>query len=225
MEQEQTMENQNQQTTTFKSDKEIVKKSKAALKKEIKNVSTQLKSLCNDAAFADTLIDKLLSLKGQYDIEPTLVHVPIESVIKEYDFGHFKFIRTNKYIIFHIAGMNMVIPPMMQTLYGQINWLLDTKDKLPELSQEETEIYDLVFNATMVIMQNPVICFSNEKYYMEIAAEIAKRQNTLFESLLNEELKPEDSVADEEFNLNVEFAEQLKKEANEYAKEQGKTVD
>lgn len=215
MEQAQPMENQSQKKTTFKSDKEIVKESKDSLKKEIKKVSEQLKGLCNDAAFAESLIDKLLSLKGQYDIEPTLVHVPIASVIKEYDFGHFKLIRTNRYIVFHIAGMDMVVPPMLQTLYGQLNWLLDVKDNLSELNEQEIEIYDCVFNATMVILMNPVICFSNEKYYMDIAAEITKKQISLFESSLNEELKPEDSVADEEFNRTVEFAEQLREEAKQ----------
>lgn len=215
-------ETQSQETMTFKpklTDQELIKESKESLKKEIKNLSTQLKGLCKDVFFAEKLIDKLLSLKGQYDIEPTIVHVPVESVIREHNFGHFKLIRTKKGIIFHIAGMDMLISPMCQTLYGQLNWLLETKDNLTELNEEETEIYDLVFNATMAILMNPVVCFSNEKYYMDIATEITKRQNVLFESLLNQELKDEDPIADEEFNRTVEFSEQLKKEAEEYKKE------
>lgn len=170
-------------------------------------------------------MDKILSAKGQLSIEPTLVFVPIADVIKEYDYGHFKLIRTKKNIVFHMAGMDMVIPPMMQTLYGQLNWLLDQKDNLMLLNDEQKEIYDALFGATMAILQASGIAFSNEEYYIDIATYITSKQNELFEKLLNEDLQPEDPVADEEFNRTVEFAEQLKEEAKEYAKEQGQEVD
>lgn len=206
---------------TFKpklSDKELVKETKDKLKKEIKETSILLKGICNDAKFADELIDKLLSLKGQYDVEPTLVHVPITSIIKTYDYGHFKLYRTDKGIVFHMAGMYQLIPPMMQTLYGQLDFLLDQKDKYVSLSDEEKDIYDTVFGATMAILMNPNIAFSDEEYYIDIATYITSKQNELFEKLLNEDLHPEDPVADEEFNRTVEFAEQLKEDAKEYAK-------
>lgn len=214
-----------QETTIFKSDQELVKESKVKLNKEIKEVCVKLKGICNDAKFADELIDRLLSLKGQYDLEPTLVHVPITSVIKTYDYGHFKLYRTDKGIVFHMAGVYQFIPPISQTLYGQLNWLLDQKDNLILLNEEQKEIYDALFGATMAILMAPGIAFSNEEYYIDIATYITQKQNELFEKLLNEDLHPEDPVADEEFNRTVEFAEQLKEEAKEYAKEQGKEVD
>lgn len=214
-------ETQSQETMNFKpklTDKELIKESKDKLKKEIKEVSIKLKSICNDAKFADELIDKLLSLKGQYDIEPTLVHVPIESVIETYDYGHFRLYRTEKGIVFHMAGMYQLIPPMMQTLYGQLEWLLDQKDNLLLLNEQQREMYDAIFGATMVILMNPGICFSNEEYYIDIATYITSKQNALFEKLLNKDLQPEDAVADTEFNEKVEFVEQLKEDAKEYAK-------
>lgn len=200
------------------SDKEIVKEEKDKLKKEIKETSILLKGICNDAKFADELIDKLLSLKGQYDVEPTLVHVPITSIIKTYDYGHFRLYRTDKGIVFHMAGMYQFIPPMMQTLYGQLDFLLDQKDKYVSLSDEEKDIYDTVFGATMAILMNPTICFSNEDYWIDIATYITSKQNELFEKLLNEDLQPEDALADAEFNDRVEFVEKLKEDAKEYAK-------
>lgn len=214
-------ETQSQETMNFKpklTDQELVKQAKDKLKKEIKETSIKLKSICNDAKFADELIDKLLSLKGQYDIEPTLVHVPITSIINTYDYGHFRLYRTEKGIVFHMAGMYQLIPPMMQTLYGQIEWLLDQKDNLLLLNEQQREMYDAIFGATMVILMNPGICFSNEEYYIDIATYITSKQNALFEKLLNKDLQPEDAVADAEFNKTVEFAEQLKEEAEEYAK-------
>lgn len=214
-------ETQSQETTNFKpklTDQELVKEAKDKLKKEIKETSIKLKGICSDTKFADELIDRLLSLKGQYDVEPTLVHVPISSIIKTYDYGHFKLYRTEKGIVFHIAGMYQLIPPMMQTLYGQLEWLLDQKDNLLLLNEEQREMYDAIFGATMVILMNPSICFSDDEYYIDIATYITSKQNELFEKLLNEDLQPEDVVADTEFNKTVEFAEQLKEEAEEYAK-------
>lgn len=207
------------------SDKELVKETKDKLKKEIKETSILLKGICNDAKFADELIDKLLSLKGQYDVEPTLVHVPINSIIKTYDYGHFKLYRTDKGIVFYMAGMYQLIPPMMQTLYGQLDFMLDQKDKYVSLSDEEKDIYDTVFGATMAVLMNPTICFSNEDYWIDLATYITSKQNELFEKLLNQDLQPEDAAADAEFNEKVEFVEKLKEDAKEYAKEQGKEVD
>lgn len=207
-----------QEKTNFNNDKELVEKSKDKLKKEIKEVSIKLKSICNDAKFADELIDKLMSLKGQYDIEPTLVHVPVASVIETYDYGHFKLYRTEKGIVFHMAGMYQLIPPMMQTLYGQLEWLLEQKNNLLLLNEQNKEIYDAIFGATMVILMTPCMCFSDEEYYIDIATYITSKQNELFEKLLNKDLQPEEIVADTEFNKTIEFAEQLREEAEEYAK-------
>lgn len=213
-----------EKTLNFKpklSDRELIKGKKDELKKEIKETSILLKGLCNDAKFADELIDKLLSLKGQYDVEPTLVHVPIESIIKTYDYGHFKLYRTDKGIVFHMAGMYQLIPPMMQTLYGQLEFLLDQKDKYVSLSKKERKIYNTVFGATMAILMNPTICFSDDDYWIDIATYITSMQNELFDKFFNEDLHEEDAVADAEFNDRVEFVEKLKEDAKEYAKEQG----
>lgn len=221
-------ETQSQETTNFKpqmSDQELVKEAKDKLKKEIKEISIKLKGICNDTKFADELIDRLLSLKGQYDVEPTLVHVPISSIIKTYDYGHFRLYRTREGIVFHMAGMYQLIPPMMQTLYGQLDWILNRKDNQILLSDEDKELYDSVFDATMTILMAPSISFIKDEYYIDLATYITQKQNELFDKLLSQDLQPEDATADAEFNKTIEFAEQLREEANEYAKEQGKTVD
>lgn len=214
-------EMQSQETTNFKpklTDQELVKEAKDKLKKEIKEISIKLKGICNDAKFADELIGRLLSLKGQYDVEPTLVHVPITSIIKTYDYGHFRLYRTEKGIVFHMSGIYQLIPPMAQTLYGQLNWLLDQKDNLPLLNDEQKEIYDALFGATTAILMAPGVAFSNDEYYIGLATYITQKQNELFEKLLNQDLQPEDAAADAEFNEKVEFVEKLKEDAKEYAK-------
>lgn len=211
-----------EQALNFKpklSDKELVQQKQKELKEKIKETSIKLKGICNDAKFADALIDELLSLKGQYDVEPTLVHVSVTSVIKTYDFDHFRLYRTDKGIVFHMAGMYQLIPPMMQTLYGQLNFILDQKDKYVALSDEEKAIYDTVFGATMAILMNPTLCFSNEDYWIDLATYITSKQNELFESLLNKPLQPEDPIADAEFNEKVDFIEGLKEELKEKANE------
>lgn len=211
-----------EQALNFKpklSDKELVQQKQKELKEKIKETSIKLKGICNDAKFADALIDELLSLKGQYDVEPTLVHVPVTSVIKTYDFNHFRLYRTDKGIVFHMGGMYQLIPPMMQTLYGQLNFILDQKDKYVALSDEEKAIYELVFGGVMTILQTPTICFSNESYWFDIATYITSKQNELFKSMLDEPLQPEDPIADAEFNEKVAFIEELKQELKEKADE------
>lgn len=178
----------------------------------------KLKELCDNKEEFDLLFTKIVDLKSQLDIEPTLVHVPIESIIKEYDFGHFKLYRTMKGIVFHMAGMNQVIPPMMQTLYGQLDWLLNQKDSYDKLSEEDKEMYDAVFGGTMSILMNPTICFCNDKYWTDIALYVTSKQNELFEEMLNTPLMSEDVEADAKFNQDIAFVEDLKESIQESIK-------
>lgn len=190
------------------------KKQLVDLKKELNSKLnakiTQLKNICKDAVFADHLIDDLLSLKGQLSIEPTLVHIPLVNVIKEYDFEHFKIIKTLNGIVFKMTGYEQIIRPTCRTLYGQLDYLLGLKDRYDTLTLEEKDIYDTLFQATATILMNPAICFTDDDYWIDIVTFITKRQNELFEKLLSTPLQPEDAERDDKFMEEVKDLEDFK---------------
>lgn len=191
-------------------EKSLLEDQKKELNNKLNAKITQLKNICKDAVFADHLIDDLLSLKGQLSIEPTLVHIPLVNVIKEYDFEHFKIIKTLNGIVFKMTGYEQIIRPTCRTLYGQLDYLLGLKDRYDTLTLEEKDIYDTLFQATATILMNPAICFTDDDYWIDIVTFITKRQNELFEKLLSTPLQPEDAERDDKFMEEVKDLEDFK---------------
>lgn len=189
--------------------KKLEQEKKASLKSEIEQTVNQLKSICTDAHFADTLIDKMLSLKGQLSTDAVEIYVPLSELTKEYDYGSFKFIKTTKGIIFKMYGYQSYIKPIQQTLFGQINYLLDCKDRYEELTESDKDIYNALFAGTIAILMFPSICFCKDETWMPVSLKIMEEQKKLFE-LMDKELLPEEPEKDEKFNKEVADAEQLK---------------
>ena len=63
------------------------KNKKKALKEQIEITKEQIRSNSKDVAFANKLIGNLLSLKGQFDLDPSILHVSTKEVIKSFDMG------------------------------------------------------------------------------------------------------------------------------------------
>lgn len=202
-------------------EKSLLEDQKKELNNKLNAKITQLKNICKDAVFADHLIDDLLSLKGQLSIEPTLVHIPLVNVIKEYDFEHFKIIKTLNGIVFKMTGYEQIIRPTCRTLYGQLDYLLGLKDRYDTLTLEEKDIYDTLFQATATILMNPAICFTDDDYWIDIVTFITKRQNELFEKLLSTPLQPEDAERDDRFMEEVKDLEDFKESVTKSIEENG----
>lgn len=193
------------------------------LQKTFKSKIQKLKMLCNDVHHAEKLINDIISIKGQLDIKPTLVYLQIDDIVKEYDFGHFKLILMKNCIVVKLAGFEMVVHPMQQTLYGQLKFIINTHENNSELSDEEKDAFSVFFNATMSIIMTPLICFCNDKFWLDIATYIAKKQNDFFTEILETPLQDETPEEDTEFNNVVSAIEDFKKEAikEENGKQEG----
>lgn len=199
-----------------KKKKETKNASKEELKKTSKEIQSKIKSICDDAKFADSLLNKLIDVQKHIDIEPTLVHIPVSRIIKTYDYGHFKIEYTKDGIIFSSTGYKMIVRPIQQSLYGQLQALLVWKDRFETLNDEEKAVYDDLFFRTTAILLNPMLVFSDDDFWMSMSKWIVERQNALFEKLLNEPLKDEDIAADDAFMTNIALTEELKKEAKKF---------
>lgn len=192
-----------------KTDKQIIEEGKAKLKSKLDEKIALLKSQCKDAHFFDSIMDEIISLKGQYDVVPTRIFVREEDLLEEYDYGSFKLSRFTTGIAFHMIGYDFFVKPSCQTLYKQLDSLFESKGEYNALTQEQKDLCDVLFNATIDIILTLPMCFCNETYYLDIATYICKRRNQLFKELEERDLSPE-TLADELFMDKIDLGEQLK---------------
>lgn len=170
----------------------ITTKRKEQIQEEINKVSLQLKSNCKDYALSCKLIDKLLSLKGQIDIEPTRLYVPEKDVIKEYDNDNLRIVKCKGCIIWeHKGGFYFVVKPTMRALYEYLDGMLAMKDRYNELSEDEKKLYDAAYFGMSLILQSPMFSVTDDSFFVELAQFIGDGIGKVSKKLLNQPLQEE----------------------------------
>ena len=180
---------------------------------EIENTINQIKTNSKDAKFADKLIDKLLSLKGQYDVEPTRLYVPEKNVIKEYDNDNLRIVKCKDCIIWqHKGGFTFVVKPTMRALYEYIDGMLAMKDRYDELTDDEKQLYDVSYFGMSLILQAPIFAVADDEFFVDLATFVGDGVKKVSEKLLNHPLQEETPIENAEFETKMEVANELLKE-------------
>lgn len=180
---------------------------------EIENTINQIKTNSKDAKFADKLIDKLLSLKGQYDVEPTRLYVPEKNVIKEYDNDNLRIVKCKDCIIWqHKGGFTFVVKPTMRALYEYLDGMLAMKDRYDELKDDEKQLYDVSYFGMSLILQTPMFAVADDEFFVDLATFVGDGVKKVSEKLLNQPLQEETPIENAEFETNMEVANELLKE-------------
>ena len=180
---------------------------------EIENTINQIKTNSKDAKFADKLIDKLMSLKGQYDVEPTRLCVPEKDVIKEYDNDNLRIVRCKDCIIWqHKGGFTFVVKPTMRALYEYLSGMLAMKDRYDELTGDEKQLYDVSYFGMSLILQAPMFAVADDEFFVDMATFIGDGVKKVSEKLLNQPLQEETPIENAEFETKMEVANELLKE-------------
>lgn len=185
---------------------------KEELNKELRIKIANLKRLCDNAHYGEKLINDILSIKEQLCVEPTLIHVPCSEIQKELDFESFKLYETKSGIIVSANGFRMYIRPWLHSLYEHLKSLIELKENYDFLNEQEKENYDLLFSGTFSIILNPLICFTDDEYWIDLTTYITKKQVELFQSKLDAPLQEETPIEDEEFRKNILAAERFKQD-------------
>ena len=186
---------------------------KKAIKAKITDICNQIKTNSNDAKFADKLIGKLLSLKGQYDVEPTRLYVAEKDVIKEYDNDNLRIVRCKDCIIWqHKGGFTFVVKPTMRAMYEYLDGMLSMKDKYDELNQDEKNLYDASYFGMSLILQAPMFAVIDDEFFVELATFVGDGAKKVYDKLLNHPLQDETPIENAEFETKMEVANELLKE-------------
>ena len=191
----------------------INQEQKKTIWSEIETVINQIKTNSKDTKFADKLIDKLMSLKGQYDVEPTRLFVPEKDVIKEYDNDNLRIVRCKDCIIWqHKGGFTFVVKPTMRALYEYLSGMLAMKDRYDELTGDEKQLYDVSYFGMSLILQAPMFAVADDEFFVDLATFIGDGVKKVSEKLLNQPLQEETPIENAEFETKMEVANEFLKE-------------
>lgn len=189
---------------------------KAELKKQLDEVVAKIKVNSKDKHYADTLISHLLSLKGQIDIEPTLIHLPSEDVVQKLEGETYRIaLCKSGEVVYHLkGGMDIVVQPKASSLY---NFLVDTisiQDAIKDLDKEQQENIEKDIVASTYVLNIPFMAFGDLEFKYKLASSVVEYLVGLQDSLLDKaELQEETPRENSLFEEATMALEEMKNEA------------
>lgn len=183
---------------------------KKDIKAKIEEVKNQIKSNSKDIHFAEKLIGDLLSLKGQYEHQPTMVNVALDDIVDTLEGSTFTIYKTKAGDTgFHLkGGYDIVVKPTVESLNHSLASFVDYKDEVDALTEEEQEYYKSDLLATQFCLTIPVYAFADLDFKYKVANMFADYMRELQDKLLdNVELQdetPEENKLFEQATLGLE---------------------
>lgn len=191
------------------------------MKQKLEETKAKLKANSKDAHFADTLISDLLSLKGQIEHEPTLVHVALDDIQKEFKGDTYEMgITKDGQAIYHVyGGYTIVVDPRMIGLHEELCRFLNLEDNTEEYTEEERDLILTDREVSAWVLSAPMYAFSSIDLKYKIATDIVEWLNAQTQEMLNAELQPEDASKNAEFEGAVNEINAFNEMVQEISKE------
>lgn len=180
------------------------------IKAKIEEVKAQLKSNSKDAHFAEKLIGDLLSLKGQYEHQPTMVHVAMADILGTLEGNTFTIYKTKSGDTgFHLkAGYDIVVRPTVESMNQSLATFVDYQKEMDSLSEKEREWYEQDLVATQFCLTIPMYAFADMDFKYKVANMFAdymlEIQNKLLDNVVLQDETPEENKAFEQATIGLE---------------------
>lgn len=168
---------------------------KVELKKRLAKVQSRIVANSKDAHFAGELVTELLSLKGQLETEPTLVHIPVDEKAKIFKGDTFEMISDSLGCAFHLYGGYTIHArrnDMNEDFCSLIDDYILNQDVYNKLTGEEKEQFDTVLRLFALVLRTPILCAQNIDLLSEIGMLILKYIKKVQDESLNTLLQDED---------------------------------
>lgn len=180
------------------------------IKAKIEEVKAQLKSNSKDAHFAEKLIGDLLSLKGQYEHQPAMVHVAMDDILGTLEGNTFTIYKTKSGDTgFHLkAGYDIVVRPTVESMNQSLATFVDYQKEMDSLSEKEREWYEQDLIATQFCLTIPMYAFADMDFKYKVANMFAdymlEIQNKLLDNVELQDETPEENKAFEQATMGLE---------------------
>ena len=174
---------------------------KETLQNKLNKIKEAIVNICSDKEEGKRLVDDLLSLKGQADIEPTLVHIPTSYIIKEYDNDNIVIYRCKDCIIWRMkGGETKIVYPTMVGEYQFLSQMLDMREKYDTLDEDLKTVYDSSYLGYSILNTIPSIITAKDKYFVEAVKWGMDFTARMYDEIIAHPLQdetPEDNAAHE----------------------------
>lgn len=188
---------------------------KKELKGKLDEVVAKIKVNSKDKHYADALVKELLSVKGQLDIEPTLIHLPVDDVVKKMESETFRIaLLKSGEAVYHLkGGMDIVVQPKANSLYTFLSNMIELQDELDNFTEEERKLLLDDITASTYVLNIPFIAFGDRDFKYKLAEVVVNYLVSLQDEYLNDvELQDETPDKNSIFEEAVMAFEEIVKE-------------
>ena len=184
---------------------------KKVLNERLNELIRQIRLNSKDAHFAEKLTDDLLSVHRQKLSEKKYVF-DLGTEIYKIEKGSFYLAKHEKGVLFHIYNsFDMVIPISNNSLYRTLNAILEERmNEYEKMSDADKQDHDTFVEVVGIILAMPLNILNDTEFAIDIATQVMKRTNELYEKAISTNLQPEDADRDAEFRDITLNAESLK---------------
>lgn len=189
---------------------------KKVLNERLNELIRQIRLNSKDAHFAEKLTDDLLSVHRQKLSEKSYVF-DLGAELYKIEKGSFYLAKHEKGVLFHIYNsFDMVIPISNNSLYGTLAAILEERmSEYEKMSDADKQDHDTFVEVVGIILAMPLNILTDTEFAIDIATQVLKRTNELYENAINASLQPEDAEKDAEFMETALNAEALKEHITE----------
>lgn len=188
---------------------------KKELKGKLDEVVAKIKVNSKDKHYADALVKELLSVKGQLDIEPTLIHLPVDDVVKKMESETFRIaLLKSGEAVYHLkGGMDIVVQPKANSLYTFLSNMIELQEELDNFTEEERKLLLDDITASTYVLNIPFIAFGDLDFKYKLAEVVVNYLVSLQDEYLNDvELQDETPDKNSIFEEAVMAFEEIVKE-------------
>lgn len=184
---------------------------KKVLNERLNELIRQIRLNSKDAHFAEKLTEDLLSVHRQKLSEKSYVF-DLGAEQYKIEKGSFYLAKHDKGVLFHIYNsFDLVVPISNNSLYGTLVAILEEhNNEYESFTDEEKLDHDTFIEVVGIILAMPLNILNDTEFAIDIATQVMKRTNELYEKAISTNLQPEDAERDAEFRDTTLNAEALK---------------
>lgn len=181
------------------------------LNERLNELIRQIRLNSKDAHFAEKLTGDLLSVHRQKLSEKSYVF-DLGAEQYKIEKGSFYIAKHDKCVLFHIYNsFDMVVPVSSNSLYRTLATILEEhNNEYENMSNEDKLDHDTFIEVVGIILAMPLNILNDTEFAIDIATQVMKRTNELYEKAISTNLQPEDAERDAEFRDITLNAEALK---------------
>lgn len=191
---------------------------KKVLNERLNELIRQIRLNSKDAHFAEKLTNDLLSVHRQKLTEKSYVF-DLGPELYKIEKGSFYISKHEKGVLFHVYNsFDMVIPVSNNSLYGTLNAILEERNnEYDKMSDEDKQDHDTFVEVVGIILAMPLNILNDTEFAIDIATQVMKRTNEMYEKAINTELQSETVELDADFKQMILATEELKDVLSEEA--------